>query len=333
MRFLIGLLLFFLMLGQQLSYADYNIKGSFTAGECTAYSSIKGQNEPIELESGKAYQATRLNKQDGDFVVIKVNGKSKWVTRSCGTLALNEANSPAIADTVDPSKQAPPIGTANGQVQGCPTKGCAANYLLSLSWQSSFCQTHPTKAECIKQSVDGYDATNFTLHGLWPDKLSYCGVASVDRENDENHNWEQLPPVITDEQTHQDLTAVMPGIISDLDRHEWYKHGTCDGRSADQYYDIAINLLKEFNGSQVRELIASNIGQTVTLEQVRQAFDSSFGEGASNSLNLKCGKDDGLLSEVRLKIKRPQEGQKLAEVLIPSGGLSCDRVIVDAVGL
>jgi ribonuclease T2 len=322
------------MFGQQFSYADYNIQGSFAAGGCTAYSSIKNQNEPVGLEAGVAYQATGLNKQDGDFVAIKVNGKTKWVAKSCGTLALNDANAPAIAPIVKPNISQPaPVKPSTDTAQSCPAKGCADKYLLSLSWQSSFCQTHPTKAECIKQSADGYDATNFTLHGLWPDKLSYCGVASADINNDESHNWDQLPPVNTDAQTHQDLTVVMPGIISDLDRHEWYKHGTCDGRSSDQYYDIAINLLKEFNGSKVRDLFATNIGKTINFEQVKQTFDSSFGEGASNSLNLKCGKEDGLLSEIRLKIKRPLEGQKLAEVLLPSGGLSCDRVIVDAVGL
>lgn len=342
MRFIISLLLAFLLLGQQFSYADYPIKGKFVANNCVAYAGIKNQSEPVSLKAGEAYSATGLNKQDGDFVAIKVDGINKWVAKSCGKLSLNDLNGDiqptAIAPTTKPtvagnSKEDNAQSNLQGNVQSCPIQGCADRYLLALSWQSSFCQTHPNKTECIKQSPTSYDATNFTLHGLWPDKLSYCGVSSDDINRDETGNWSSLPPVQTDAQTQAELSKVMPGLVSNLDRHEWYKHGTCDGRNADTYYDLAIGLVEEFNASQVRDLFASNIGKTVTLTDVKRAFDSSFGDGASGSLNLKCGKEDSLVSEIRLKIKRPLVGQKLADVLVPSGGLSCDRVIVDAVGL
>ncbi|MBK1989303.1 ribonuclease T2 [Sphaerospermopsis aphanizomenoides BCCUSP55] len=215
----------------------------------------------------------------------------------------------------------------------CPAKGCAEKYLLSLSWQSAFCETHPNKAECTAQTENRYDASNFTLHGLWPDKLSYCGVPSEDIKSDETGNWKALPVVAVDVETGSELAEVMPGVVSNLERHEWVKHGTCDGRDADAYYDIAVDLLKEVNASDVRDLFAQNIGETITLSEVKTAFERTFGQGTAASLNLKCSSENNLATEIRIKIKRPLPGQKLADVLIPSGGKSCDKVVVDAVGV
>ena len=225
------------------------------------------------------------------------------------------------------------LGQQITYADSCPTKGCAEKYLLSLSWQSAFCETHPNKIECMAQTENGYDASNFTLHGLWPDKLAYCGVSRDDIKNDETGNWAALPVVEVDAETSSELIEVMPGVVSNLERHEWVKHGTCDGRNADEYYDIAVDLLKEVNASDVRDLFAQNIGETITLSEVKTAFERTFGQGTSESLNLKCNSTNNLATEIRLKIKRPQPGQKLADVLIPSRGLSCDKVVVDRVGI
>lgn len=188
-------------------------------------------------------------------------------------------------------------------------------------------------AECIGQTENSYDANNFTLHGLWPDKLSYCGVAADDIKSDETGNWKALPVVALDAETSSKLAEVMPGVQSNLERHEWTKHGTCDGRDADAYYDIAIDLLKEVNASDVRDLFAQNIGETITLFEVKIAFERSFGQRTSASMNLKCSGSNNLVSELRIKVKRPLPGQKLADVLIPSSGLSCAQVVVDGVGV
>jgi len=43
-----------------------------------------------------------------------------------------------------------------------------AEYVLAVSWQPAFCETRPRLPECRSQTADRFDATNFTLHGLWP---------------------------------------------------------------------------------------------------------------------------------------------------------------------
>lgn len=216
----------------------------------------------------------------------------------------------------------------------CPTKGCAQKYTLALSWQPGFCETHGDKAECQEQTATSYDASNFTLHGLWPDKLEYCNVSASNIKNDKTGNWKDLPTVEVDGETTDELDEVMPGFgESSLERHEWIKHGTCDGRNSDDYYDLSVDLLKEFNDSQVRNLFVEHIGETISLDQVKTAFEGTFGSGSSSSLSLKCDSRNNLATEIRLKIKRPQVGQKLADLLLPSGGQSCSQVVVDGFGV
>ena len=317
MRFILAFLLSCLLLGQQFSYADFPIKGSFTLNDCQAYTAIKSKSQPVSLKAGQVYQAVGLNKKDGDFISIKVEGVNKWVNKNCGTLSLTGTNPDDTKPTPDDNNTSPK-----------PTP--SQNYLLAISWQPAFCETHQNKPECVNETEDSYDASNFTLHGLWPDRLSYCGVSASNIKKDEAGNWQALPPISTDAQTTADLSIVMPGVQSNLERHEWYKHGTCDGRSADGYFDIAIDLVKQVNASDLRNLFAQNIGETLSLLEVQKAFETTFGSGTANSMNLACS--NRLATEIRVKVKRPLAGQKLADLLIPSGGTSCDKVKVDPVG-
>lgn len=317
MRFIIAFLLSFLLLGQQFSYADFPIQGSFTLNSCEAYTSIKSKSQPVSLKVGQVYQAIGLNKENGDFVSIKVDGVKKWVNKNCGQLTLTGTNNDNTKPTPDNNNTSPK-----------PTY--SENYLLAISWQPAFCETHQNKVECISQTEERYDASNFTLHGLWPDKLSYCGVSASDIKKDKAGNWISLPPISTDAQTTTDLNIVMPGVQSHLDRHEWYKHGTCDGRNPDGYFDIAIDMVKEINASDLRDLFAQNIGKTLSLKEVQIAYEKTFGSGSSQSMNLKCS--NSLATEIQVKIKRPIAGEKLADLLIPSGGTSCNKVTVDPVG-
>ncbi len=140
-----------------------------------------------------------------------------------------------------------------------------------------------------------------------------------------------MPIVDIDTETKSELTKIMPGVKSNLERHEWTKHGTCNGRDADAYYDIAIDVVKDVNALDVRDLFAQNIGEIITLLEAKKAFERTFGTGTSTSLNLKCS--NNLATEIRIEIKLPLPGKKLAYLLIPSGGISCDQVVFDAVGV
>ena len=51
--------------------------------------------------------------------------------------------------------------------------------ILSLSWEPAFCEGHANKRECASATPSGFDATHFTLHGLWPQprRKQYCNVS------------------------------------------------------------------------------------------------------------------------------------------------------------
>lgn len=320
MRFIVAFLLSFLFLGQTVTYALVPLEGNFTPNQCSAYTSIKKKSDPILLEPGKVYQASGFNVEGGDYISIEVNGQDRWVNKNCGKLTLANGSNGSTDNN-----------NGGNVADSCPVEGCAQKYVFAISWQPSFCQTHQGKAECQIQNSDSFDAVNFTLHGLWPDKLDYCGVSPQDIKEDKDGEWEDLPPVSVDQQTNTELSQLMPGVRSKLERHEWIKHGTCDGRNEDTYFDIALDFVQEVNASEVQKLFAQNIGKTVTRSQVVTAFEKSFGEGKAKSLDLKCS-PDGLVSEIRLKMRRPLVGEKLANVLSPSSGISCDSVLIDPAG-
>jgi ribonuclease T2 len=163
MRFIIAFLLFFLLLCQQATYADYPMTGNFTSNGCEGYTSSRTKNEPVSLPSEQIYSAFGLNIKDGDYVSIKVEGRNKWVNKNCGQLSLASADITNNATSNNTSTRNQPV-----TAPGCLTKGCAEKYLLLLSWQSAFCETHPTKKECIDQTESSYDANNlpYRVYGV-----------------------------------------------------------------------------------------------------------------------------------------------------------------------
>ncbi|MGA8308535.1 MAG: hypothetical protein WB755_00775 [Terriglobales bacterium] len=92
-------------------------------------------------------------------------------------------------------------------------------YLLSLSWAPNYCAGHPSdhSSEC---RIGGHQA--FVLHGLWPQASS--GQPPMSCSNGS--------PVAADTVDH--MLNFMPS--RSLIQHEWQKHGTCTGLSAQDYF-------------------------------------------------------------------------------------------------
>ena len=92
-------------------------------------------------------------------------------------------------------------------------------YLLALAWAPNYCGDHPTdhSSEC---RTGGHTA--FVLHGLWPQANSGPPPMSCST----------APPVAAATVDH--MLNFMPtrGLI----QHEWQKHGTCSGLSAQDYF-------------------------------------------------------------------------------------------------
>jgi ribonuclease I len=72
----------------------------------------------------------------------------------------------------------------------------------------------------------------------------------------------------------------MPGAESCLERHEWYKHGTCSGISADAYFALSNGLVASFAQTEFNQYIASQIGRDVARNDLLDRFEAEFGAGS-----------------------------------------------------
>jgi ribonuclease T2 len=96
-------------------------------------------------------------------------------------------------------------------------------YVMSLSWSPEFCYGRPEESQCSK----GYGVV---LHGLWPQYTKgypeFCSTERISKE--QVRKYDGLFPV------------------DSLAFHEWQKHGTCSGLTADGYLDLSIKLKQSF---------------------------------------------------------------------------------------
>ncbi len=242
---------------------------------------------------------------------------------------------------LQPAEQTDPAPTPRppaAEVPAGPISTASRQFLiLAASWEPAFCEGARNKPECTSMGKSRFDASNFSLHGLWP-RDEYCDVPSTIEQPDRDGRWQQLPPVNLPTELQNTLDQVMPGTRSQLERHEWIKHGTCYGTDEASYYAAATALLAQLNASRVRDLFAQNIGKELTQAEIRTAFDDSFGSGAGQRVRIACD-DDGnrrIISEITIglfgAVNDKTRMSDLIRVARPTDG-GCERGIVDPVGL
>ena len=170
------------------------------------------------------------------------------------------------------------------------TSGARATHVLAMGWEPAFCEDHRDKKECRDLSSTDFAATHVSLHGLWPQPrgTQYCNVAPNLREIDRDHDWNDLPEPDVSANTLTRLAAVMPGVQSKLERHEWIVHGTCFGGNAEGYFARAAGLAEAVDASKVSQLFADNVGRSLSAEAIRAAFDDAFGAGAGARVTVSC---------------------------------------------
>jgi len=212
--------------------------------------------------------------------------------------------------------------------------------VLAISWQPGFCEGHEKKSECQSQRPDRYDATHFSLHGLWPQPRSnvYCEVSNNERSSSKRGYWLDLPSVQTSVATRRRLEKVMPGTRSALDRHEWTKHGTCYSKGAETYYRHSLALMDRINASAVQKLFAANIGKPIKSTAIRAAFDEAFGRGVGSKVRVACRRDGDrlLITELTLGLRgRLSDNPNIGKLSrwARSTKIGCPGGIVDPVGL
>ena len=301
------LLTFGLLVLTPITHAK-NIGGCFEATQsCEAYQSFRKKTNPkdVRLNEGTTYKVLESSKKMKAYR-IEIEGLDKsarWVSRKCGdwvkSCTINKEQINNKRTLKDFSKKQTKKLDAKLNVN----KQKPAPYLLALTWQPSFCDSRPRKKECKTQTTNRYDAKHWSLHGLWPQPRNnvYCGVSDVDKGIDRNKRWHLLPPLDLTRKTAQELAFAMPGMASNLHRHEWIKHGTCYGKDADAYYADSIYLTKAINDSAVGALFTRNVGKRVSLKEVRKRFDQAFGKGSGKKVNMRCDRK-GLISEIWINL-------------------------------
>jgi ribonuclease T2 len=311
--------------------AETPASGSFIVRKsCPALQSIRSGANPgnVIVEPDQRYSIFAKNKSNATHYLIDVpdaNPGRRWVAVGCGEATLDEGGQ----DPTDPGGQQ---GKDGGNAAQKP------DYILAVSWQPAFCEGKPDKVECETQRPDRFDATHFTLHGLWP-KKQYCKVDRHIIAADKDDRWNGLPEPDLSDATRSALSEMMPGSMSLLERHEWIKHGTCfPGGEAEAYFSRALALMSQLNASKVRELFSAHVGEEITRDQLKAAFNEAFGDGAADRVRVACKRDGerNLIVEITVGLNGDvKPDSKLADLIAaaPTTDPGCPSGIVDPVGL
>ena len=164
--------------------AQVPLTGYFIArSECPAYQSFRRQTNPgnVTTRVDQAYDILAKNKPAGSHYLIKMDAQPtrRWVATSCGEHVV-----PVDSFIPGPS----PVTPTPPVTPGTPVTSGGSRYILAISWQPGFCELHSAKPECASQTEDRFDASHFTLHGLWPQPrtVMYCYVSPAAVADDKN---------------------------------------------------------------------------------------------------------------------------------------------------
>lgn len=324
LHFLAGGCGLFLSLASPVEAQQVHLKGYFIAGEACEATRKKGRDNPgkVRLKVNRAYELRGRNATPGTHYQIVVPGVPgtdiRWVSMTCGVYAAKKGGTePKSATSATKPKTRPaetgateksePKRQTGGTADIVPgLKKNSLEHVLAVSWLPGFCRVQPDRRECRTMTAQRFDASHFSLHGLWPDDLDdraifpcYCntGVARSCSLKLKSARRIDLSDTL-----RAQLQVAMPGMRSGLHRHEWTKHGTCyeadrsgrdRGSDPEEYFGETLGLLEQLNRSAVRTLFAGNIGRTLTARQINKAFDGAFGRGAGDRVIVRCSKVGG----------------------------------------
>ncbi|RLA69985.1 MAG: hypothetical protein DRG09_04390 [Epsilonproteobacteria bacterium] len=269
---------------------------------CEAYNNMKHtmNTHHVILDTSEKYTVLKHHKGQNLILVKGEQPAQRWVDDECFSKKTNTVLN------IDDELRRASVNMSDDSNHNTVNENISPNNLLVLSWHNAFCETHRYKKECKRGMLsfgkNGYREKHFVLHGLWPQPRSnvYCSVSQKELSLDKHKQWNRLAPLDLSDEVREDLKKLMPGISSNLHKHEWIKHGTCYGTDANRYYKDAISLVKQINNSKVGHFFKNNIGKRVTLQQVRSLFDRNFGLGTGKRLDMLCKK--GLVTELWLHL-------------------------------
>lgn len=298
----------------------FSLKGKPFASYQKFY--FKGDGVAYGLKNG---QEVKL-RFDESLKAINADGAVNYV-ESLKNFKRANGISPDVCDASSGSVSASAGDSKSASLAGCNIKSEMDSVVLAMSWQPAFCEDKGSKPECrLSQFIaqNTYQAKNFTLHGMWPNKNScgqnygFCGEVKSNAKD-----FCEYPEVsITNHAIEKDLESVMPSKAagSCLERHEWHKHGTCQSLDTSKYFDRAIKLLKNFNQSKTASLIRKYINKSnLKTSDLLKSLDVSFGKDASKQFVIVC--KGNRLTEVQVNLTAASLDPKTDESKITIKGL------------
>lgn len=221
-------------------------------------------------------------------LMIAVIGVWQYQSIRDQTQAQTEPSLPQNSQTPQPGATPPDGNTSQAEhhqgrgqrgERGDRTAGRVGDfdyYLVSLSWSPSYCVLHPDDQ---RQCGKGY---GFVLHGLWPQKMS--GGYPQECESSE-----ALPDSV--------VRKALPFMPSEkLIHHEWTKHGTCSGLTADAYFSLADRVFAAVRVPAKFEHPPSAFAMSA--DEVLREFVAANPQVPANTFTVQCSGNE--LQEVRL---------------------------------
>ena len=315
MRILLLLTLFF--------YTSLHANERRALQSCEVFNNMKHTKNSGQkrLEEGVSYRVLREQGDQYYVTVPSIPVPNRWVNKSCFD-----------AGAISQTKKSEAKKQATDKKQMIPVVDQPKKLLLALSWHNAFCETHRSRRECRQTRNSRYGNHRFVLHGLWPQPREnlYCNVSHEQKQYDKNRQWNRIERLDLSSQTRKELREVMPGVSSNLHRHEWIKHGTCYGTGPEAYYSEAVSLVKQVNHSRLGQFFANNQGKMVTLQQVRFKVDESFGRGSGKRVELRC--KNGMITELWFHLGYGED--KLSDLLKEGRSVRsrCQRGRIDRAG-
>lgn len=336
-----------LLLGAAPAWAQSKMSGDFTAtAACPAVTSIHKLTNPgnVVLTVGTKYTIEGGNTANPTYywiVVPTANPDHRWVPVTCGTSTITDVTPPK-----DNTSQITPTG---------PAGSSADTFVFAVSWEPAFCENKPDKLECQHETSASFEATHFALHGLWPEPETntYCGYDRTQADALDHRDWVKgLSDLGLPLATRTKLDMLMPGTQSKLERHEWFKHGTCYLAGTDKaaYFTDEMNALDAFNSSGLPAFFLAHLNEDVDQAAIRAEFDKAFGPGAGQRVGFGCTTDkQGTTRRMHIELDINLQGDvhavhdvsslsaliQAAPQHVYDGRFDChvDHAIIDPVGL
>lgn len=173
-------------------------------------------------------------------------------------------------------------------------------YVLALSWTPNWCALEGDRKR--SEQCDQNTGFGFTLHGLWPQFRvgwpSYC-------------NTSHRAPSRKDT---KDMVGIMGS--SGLAWHQWKKHGTCSGLSAQDYFDLSRKAYTKINRPQVfRDMDKSfRIPSSI----IKEAFIETNAGLNPTQFQVTCKQD--AIQEVRICLTKDLEFTRCTTPIMNSCG-------------